>query len=239
MGLLKDQSGSTPIGLAIVLTVVMTIMMGGMVHYTLKKQEEGRVTQLIAQAQEAGDQKAIAVSRVFASLGGGLVQTDLFRIQEMLQTGFLQDGLIDAVVLDPDNMIVAAKNSSQIGQHIQDITWMSLRAQNKEVVSHPSDQTDRLLVTVVEPMKEKDETVAWAKMTYSIARPAVNLRSPAERLKDTSTLIWPLALLFFIGTFIVTRWVEQKQQESGDDLASSAHGEESRRASGNRLRKVS
>jgi hypothetical protein len=240
MSWLNDQRGATSIGLAITLTVVMAAMMGGTLHYSLKKQEERRVTQLVAQAQEAGEQKVVAVSRAFAWLGGGLVQTDLFRIQELLQTGFLQEGLVDAVVLDPDNMVVAAKNSAQIGQHVQDIAWLSLRAQNKEAVSRTSDQAGRLLVTVSEPMKEKDETVAWAKMTYSVSSPAVSLRTPAERLKETGTLIGPLALLLFIGIFAALRWVEQTRQESSDDVDSSpADEEESRSASVKRLRKVS
>jgi len=35
-----------------------------------------------------------------------------------------------------------------------------LRDQNKEVVGRAQDQAQYLLVTVVEPMKEKDETVS-------------------------------------------------------------------------------
>ena len=238
MGLVSNQAGSSSVSGVLVLTVVMTVLMGGTLHYVLKGQEERRAAELASQAQAAGEREAIAVSRTFASLGGGLVQADLFRIQEMLQIGFIQEGLVEAVVLDADNMIVAAKNSSQIGQHVQDIEWISLRAQNKEVVSRTSDQAGRLLVMVVEPMKEKDEIVAWAKLTYSIAQPTVTLLAPTQRVKQTIKFVGPLALVLFVGLFMLARWFEESQQE-WEDSVPTPQEEENRSSSVKPLRKAS
>lgn len=239
MGVLGNESGACSLCVTSVLTTIMVIAIGGTIHYTLKGHEQERTTQLIAQAQAAGEQEAVAVSRVFASLGGGLVQTDLFRIQEMLQTGFSQEGLIDATVLDSDNMIVAAKNPSQIGQQVRDIAWISVRAQNQEVVTRTPDQANRLLLTIVEPMKDKDETVAWAKMTYSLAQPAVNTLPPVERLKRTGILIVPLAVLLFVGILVGVRWIEHHQQEVDDDADLSGEEEETKTLVARRLKKVS
>lgn len=240
MGLVRDQAGSSSVGGVLALTFVMTVLMGGTLHYVLKGQEERRAAELISQAREASEQEAIAVSRTFASLGGGLVQTDLFRIQEMLQTGFVQEGLVEAVVLDADNMIVAAKNPAQIGQQVQDIEWISLRAENKEVVSRTPDQAGRLLMMVVEPMREKDETVAWAKLTYSTDRPAMALLTPAQRVKQTIKFVGPLALVLLVCLFVLARWLEGNQQELSDDLDSySADAEEKKSVSIKPLRKAS
>jgi len=239
MGFLGNERGACSLCVTTALTAIMAIAIGGTVHYTLKGHEQERATQLIAQAHAAGERQAVAVSRVFASLGGGLVQTDLFRIQEMLQTGFAQEGLVDAVVLDSDNMIVAAKNPSQIGQQVRDIAWILVRAQNQEVVSRNPDQANELLLTVVEPMKDQDETVAWAKMTYSLAQPDVSLLPPVERLKRTGILIVPLALLLFVGTLIGVRWVEHQQQERDDDTAFSDEEEENKTPAVRRLKKAS
>jgi hypothetical protein len=237
MGLVRNQAGSSSVGGVLALTLVMTVLMGGTLHYVLKGQEERRAAELTSQAQGAGEREAIAVSRTFASLGGGLVQTDLFRIQEMLQTGFVQAGLAEAVVLDADNMVVAAKNSAQIGQHVQDIEWISLRAQNKEVVSRTPDQAGRLLMMVVEPMKEKDEIVAWAKLTYSIDRPAVTLLTPAQRVKQTIKFVGPLALVLLVCLFVLARWFEQNQQE-WDDGVSIPQEDENRASTVKPLRKA-
>jgi len=239
MGLLGNESGACSLCVTTVLTTIMVIVIGGTVHYTLKGHEQERATQLIAQAQAAGEREAVAVSRVFASLGGGLIQADLFRIQEMLQTGFAQEGLVDAVILDSDNMIVAAKNPSQIGQQVRDIAWISVRAQNKEVVTRTPDQANQLLVTVVEPMKAQDETVAWAKMTYSLAQPDVSLLPPVERMKRTGILIVPLALLLFVWTFAGVRWIEHHQEEGHDDADFSGEEEETKTPAVRRLKKVS
>lgn len=237
MGLVSNQAGSSSVGGVLALTVLMTVLMGGTLHYLYKGQEERRAVEVTAQAQAASEREAIAVSRIFASLGGGLVQTDLFRIQEMLQTGFVQEGLVEAAVLDADNMIVAAKNSAQIGQHVQDIEWISLRAQNREVVSRMSDQAGRPLILVVEPMKEKDEIVAWAKLTFSIDRPAVTLLTPAQRVKQTIKFVGPLALVLLVGLFVLARWLEDNLRDWAED-APTTQEEETRSASSTRLRKV-
>lgn len=238
MGLVRNQSGSSFMGAVLTLTIVMAVLMACTVHYVLKKQEERRVAELASQVQEASEREAIAVSRTFASLGGGLVQADLFRIQEMLQTGFVQEGLVEAVVLDADNMIVAAKDSSKIGQHLQDTEWSSLRAQNKEVVSRTPDQTGRLLMLVVEPMKEKDDIVAWAKLTYSIDRPTVTLDTPAHRLKQTLTFVGPLSLVLLVCLFVMARWLEQNQQDGEEDVVIPQE-EDTQPPSVKRLKKVS
>jgi len=239
MGRLESSgTGSNGIGSAIVLTIVLTLMMGGTFHYTLKRHDEGQVAQLTRQAQAASEQEAVAVSQVFSSLGGGLVQTDLFRIQDMLASGFSREGLVDAVVIDPDNMIVAAKDQAQIGKQVQDIAWISSRAQNKEIVTRAQDQAGRVLMTVIEPLKEKDETIAWAKMTYVIPQPAQGLRSSADRLKETAKLVGPLAVMLFIGVFVLMRSVGASIREQIRLEMSSVQGGEGSSSSGPRLRKV-
>lgn len=238
MRMWSNERGACSICMASILTLIMVIAMGGTLHYSLKGQEQYRATQLSAQTLEAGEREAVAVSRIFAAVGGGLVQTDLFRIQEMLQKGFVQEGLVEAAVIDSDNMIVAAKDPSHIGQQVRDINWMSMRAQNREVVSRTMEQANRLLVTVVEPMKENDETVAWAKLTYALTQPAMSLRTPAERLKQTSLLTLPLALLLLLSTFVVVRWVEQQRFNEEDDSALALE-EEPKTPAGRRLKKAS
>lgn len=240
MGRLESsETGSNGIGSAIILTIVLAVMMGGTVHYTLKRHDDEKVVQLARQAQIASEQEAVAVSQVFSSLGGGLIQTDLFRIQDMLATGFSREALVDAVVVDPDNMIMAAKDPAQIGKQVQDIAWLSSRAQNKEIVSRAQDENGRVLMTVIEPMKEKDETIAWARLTYVIPQPAQGLRSPADRLKETATLVGPLAVALFIGVLVLARLASartRKEIQSGESSVSNGEGGVS---SGTRLRKVS
>jgi len=47
------------------LTVLMAALIGGMIDYILKGQEGKRAAQLIAQALDASEEEAIAVSLVF------------------------------------------------------------------------------------------------------------------------------------------------------------------------------
>jgi hypothetical protein len=203
---IKDQDGVTPVGWGLVLGLVMTILMVGTIHYSLKNQEEAGVQRLVAQAQEASERKVLAVSREFATLGGGLLQTDLYRIQKMLQAGLRQEGLVDAVVVDLENMIVASKDTSRIGHNVPDVdSWNAWRAQNQEIVSRATEHVDYLLMTVIEPMKEKDETLAWLKMTYSLSKPEVSVRSSAERAIDTVIFVGPLVFVLLIGLYQAVR----------------------------------
>jgi hypothetical protein len=240
MGRMEDsQRGSSEVGSAIVLTVVLTVLIGGTVHYSLKRHDQGQAIQLMRQAQQAGESEAVALSRAFSSFGGILVQTDLFRLQEMFATGFGQEGFVDGVVVDQDNMIVAAKNQALIGKQIQDGAWPSLRAQNKELVSREQDHSGRVLVTVIQPMKDKKETIAWAKMTYAIPQPAQAMRLSKDRLKETAKLVGPLAAALLIGMIVVMRSAAARVRKQIQSVVSSAQGGESGSHSGSRLRKVS
>lgn len=195
----KSTEAGSRMGAAVGLTVALSLLVGGTIHYSLKEQGEARDIEYMQLAHDAGTREVVALSRTFASLGGGLVQTDLFRLQEMLTSDLIREGLVDAEVIDPDNMIMAAKNQALIGKQIQDTAWVSVRAQNKEIISRSQDAAGRILVTTVEPMKEKGETQAWARMTYAIAEPVHALPSRAERLKQTATLLSPLVVgIFFV-----------------------------------------
>ena len=236
---LVSQDGSTNTLAALALAALATAMMMGTMYYTLKRHDVAQANVLMQQAQQAGEQQALIASQAVAALGGGLIQTDLFRIQEMLATGFSREGLIDAVVIDQDNMIMAAKDQKEIGKQVQDSTWLSLRAQNREMVSRAQDQSGRTIVTVIEPMKEKSETIAWIKMTYALSQPAVTIRSSKDRLWETVKLVGPLAAFLLMGFFMVMRSAKAKIRKEIQALVSSAQREESHASAGSRLRKAS
>ena len=233
-----SQDGSTSTLAALALAALATAMMGTM-YYTLDRHDVVQANQLMQQALQAGEQQAVVASQAVAALGGGLVQTDLFRIQEMLATGFSREGLIAAVVIDQDNMIMAAKDQKEIGKQVQDSTWLSLRVQNREVVSRVQDQTGRTIVTIVEPMKDKNETIAWAKMIYAIPQPTETVRSSKDRLWETFRLVGPLTAFLLIGFFMVMRLAKAKMRKEIQALVSSAQREEGHANPGSRLRKAS
>lgn len=202
---LRSQDGVTSLASVVGLALMAAVLMTGAMYYTLKRHDQDLVSQLIQQSQQAGQQQAIVTARSLAALGGGLIQTDLFRIQDQFTSGLGLEGLSDAVLIDQDNMIVAAKNQKIIGKQMQDSAWLSVRAQNREVVGRELDQAGQPLLTVVEPMKEQNDTVAWVKLTFAMSPASVSVRAPKDRLWETVRVVGPLAILFYLGCALVVR----------------------------------
>ena len=83
----RDRQGSgmaASLMLALALSLFTTLVIGGMLYYTLKRYEIAQVRQ-VEQTEQAGrEQQAIVMSRLFANAGSGLIRTDLAKIQHML-----------------------------------------------------------------------------------------------------------------------------------------------------------
>ena len=99
--------GSLRLRLSVGMAVMITLGMA--LFATLRLIEIQRVV------QDAAQTRALAVSRTFAMMGAAAVLDNLFRIQEAL-VRYAQDAdIVSIMLVDPDNMIVAATDPSKIG----------------------------------------------------------------------------------------------------------------------------
>lgn len=196
----RDRGSSThTILLTIVISALTTLVIGSMLYYTLKRHDLSFAQEMERAAAQAGEQKAIAAGQVFAGLSRRAIQTDVARVQDLVDAGAEQEGLRDLMILSRDNMILAAKNQAQVGQKLQDATWLSWKGQNREVAQRAMDQTGQPVFVVVEPLKEKGDILAWAMLVFALPQEGAVLRAPTDRLMETGRLMAPILVFLLIS----------------------------------------
>lgn len=199
----SNTSGHTPgaMGPAIVVALITGTLIAGVLSYTIKRHD-------IAHAQaarHASEQIAVAASQQFAESGREIVGSDLFRLQHSLEKGFPGTTLVRALVIDQDDMVIASKVQSSIGQQMKDVSWPPMRDQDKEIVSRAAAQDGQETLIVVEPLKEKGETAARAYFVFALPTAKQLMMTPAVRWTETARLVGPIAALVFITVWWLLR----------------------------------
>jgi len=92
-----------------------------------------------ANLQEAFQDRGVAVSRTFATIGAAAIFDNLFRIQEAM-LGYQQDpDLRYLEVVDEDNMIMASMNPQRIGMVMEEQAWIVAKQKQQELVYMKED----------------------------------------------------------------------------------------------------
>lgn len=119
---------------ALMVSLLATVLIGGMLYYTLKRSDVAQGQQRDAQASQAAQQEALMVSRAFSSISAAALVVDVAKVQEALAGAWRTGNLADTMVIDHGNRVFAASNAGYVGQQIQDANWAAIRAQNREVL---------------------------------------------------------------------------------------------------------
>lgn len=145
------------VGLCAVMILIMGVGSAVMLY-------EQRKT--IRQATEA---RGLAFSRTFALMGSATVLNNLFVIQETMGQYLRDPDIVEVDVIDPDNMIVAAKHIERIGTVLGDQDWLAPAQSQREVVTYTQDAEGQPILVVVEPLFNKGRAAAWIRVVMSLA----------------------------------------------------------------------
>jgi hypothetical protein len=199
----SDTSGYTPgaMGPAIIVAFIIGTLIAGALSYTMKHHDVAHAQA----ARHASEQIALAVGQQFAESSGDIIGSDLFRLQHTLEKGFPGTTLVSATLIDHDDMVIASKTQSLIGQQMKDASWPPMRDQDKEIVSRAVAQNGQETLIVVEPIKEKGTTVAWAYFVFALPAMKQLVMTPADRWLETARLAMPIAALVFIALWWLLR----------------------------------
>ena len=127
-GIQRMWRGSLRFRLSVWMAVLITALMTGASSIALLEMRSS-----IEQTTQA---RVLAISRTFAMMGAAAVLDNLFRIQEALGRYTDDPEVLSIVVLDPDNMIVAAMNPSQIGLSLSEQSLILAQERKQEVIVH-------------------------------------------------------------------------------------------------------
>jgi hypothetical protein len=163
-------------------------------YYVLAQHDRSLVAQRNAAAVMAAGQSAQAMARTLAWFSESLISENLVMLQQVLADHVQQAGLVDAVVVTEDNVIVAAKNPATIGSRLQDTQWLTARASQGGSIVRGLEQGWQTLI-VVEPLRREDHTVGWVRLVAATPLNAATLRPPGDLVRDVAIAIAPLFML--------------------------------------------
>lgn len=176
-------------------TLVATLLIGSLLYYTLHRSDMAESRHGGQQASQAAQQRAVAVSRVFASLSSAVLQVDAAKMQEFLGGPWGAEGLADAMLIDTGDRVLAATNPAYVSQQMQDAGWASIRAQSREWVFLDEPTPGQERVTVFEPVMDKGSTIAWARLSFLRARGDAAGRTAEERLRLVAGALVPVGMI--------------------------------------------
>ena len=198
---------------ALMVSLLATVLIGGMLYYTLKRSDEVQGKQREVQASHAAQQEAMAVSRAFASISAAALVVDVAKVQEALAGSWRTGDLADTMVIDHGNRVFAASNAGYVGQQIQDANWAAIRAQNREVLIRDEPAPGQERITVIEPIQDKGSTIAWARLTFIRSIQGEAVRTPQERLEQVGRMMAPVFVFLVAAIGIAMRLATSRMQQ--------------------------
>ena len=173
---------------------IMLIIGGGSV-WTLNQQ-----TRVL---QKAAEEQVREVGRAFAVIGAAAILDNLFRIQEAFSSYQNNPDIRELDVIDPDNLIVAAKHPERIGTVLSDALWETAKNSGIEQLSPFTDQHGEPALAFMEPLRNGQEVAAWIRIEYSLVR----IRHEARLAMWFTVSITLAAMLigFFVIRFVMMR----------------------------------
>ena len=159
--LLNKWRGSLRLRHTLLLSGIILLIMGLVSSIMLSEQR--------STLYKAAEAKGLAFTRAFAMGGWAAIHSNLFRIQETLME-YSQDPDIRGIdVIDNNNMIVAAQNPERIGLVLDDLQWLDMKNQKREVHRYTGWKNGESLLIIVAPLIGKGEIEAWICVKFSLA----------------------------------------------------------------------
>ncbi len=171
------------VGMALLVTLSMTVFA------TL------RLIEIRHSIEDAAQARALAVSHTFAMMGGAAVLDNLFRIQEALSRYAHDADIIGIVIIDPDNMVVAATVPGDIGRELPDQTLSLARTTLAEAITHTQRPDGTPSLVVVTPLMNEQEIAAWVRIEFSLAAMQQEVAREVRRLFILSVLLMGVTIV--------------------------------------------
>ena len=161
-GFMRVWAGSLRTRLTFGLCLFILLILGGGSAWIITQQ-----TQALHQAAE---DQVREIGRAFAATGAAAILENLFRFQEALSAYQNNPDILELEIIDPDNLIVAAKQPERIGTVLNDPQWEASKNSGTEQLSAVIDQSGEPALAFVEPLYNGRKIAAWIRIEYSLAR---------------------------------------------------------------------
>lgn len=144
------------VGLSLTLLLIMGILSGTLLFHQHRM------------LRQAAENQTRAIARTFGAVGSAAVLDNLYRLQESMQLYMNTDSLLDIDIVDRDDMIVASKHPSRIGNVLSDRAWHDATESRREYVADTRSTDGRHALLIVEPLFDRGNLAAWVRMVVSL-----------------------------------------------------------------------
>jgi len=179
------------------ISVIVSACCATALYVLLAQHDRSLVAQRNAAAIVADGQSARAVARTMAWFSESLPGESLATVQQTLEQHARQANLLDAAVITPDNMIVAASNPASIGTPVQDAAWPAARNSQNSSITHGVDKGRPVLI-VIEPFRQDNRIAGWIRLVVATPPDAAVLRSEHDLGREVALVIGPLLLVMVV-----------------------------------------
>jgi uncharacterized membrane protein affecting hemolysin expression len=179
---------------ALVIGLVVSLLCGTALYFLLAQQDQSLVAQRNAAAAQAAESSGRALARAFAWFSESLFSEHIVNVQQVLEGPALPIDLLDATVINEDNLIVAARNPVWIGRQLQDPAWLAARKTLTGSVTPALDQGRPVLV-IVEPLRQQERMIGWVRLILAMPREVAAPRSSEDLIRDVAVAMVPLCIL--------------------------------------------
>jgi signal transduction histidine kinase/CheY-like chemotaxis protein len=161
-GFMRIWAGSLRTRLTFGLCLFILLILGGGSAWTITQQTQA--------LHKAAEDQVREIGRAFAVTGAAAILENRFRFQEALSAYQNNPDILELEVVDPDNLIVAAKHPERTGTVLNDPRWGTSKKSGTEQLSAVIDQFGEPALVFVEPLYDGREIAAWIRIEYSLAR---------------------------------------------------------------------
>jgi signal transduction histidine kinase/CheY-like chemotaxis protein len=193
--LLRIWTGSLRARLTVGLCLFILLILGGGSAWTINQQ-----TVLL---HEAAEEQVREIGRAFATIGAAAILDNLFRIQEALSSYQDNPDIRELDVIDPDNLIVAAKHPERIGAVLTDPLWETSRNSGIEQLSLFTDQAGESALVFVGPLRNGQEIAAWIRIEYSLV--GIQHEITLAMWRTIALTLSAILIGFFVVRFVMIR----------------------------------
>jgi signal transduction histidine kinase/CheY-like chemotaxis protein len=177
------------------LCVFILLLIGGGSVWTIREQTVA--------LHQAAEEQVREIGRAFAVTGATAILNNLFRFQEALLSYQNNPDILELDVIDPDNLIVAAKHPERIGIVLNDSQWEGSRKSGIEQLIPFSNQAGQPALVFVEPLYNGQAVAAWIRVEYSLVRIQDEVRSSMWR--TIAVTLVSILIGFFVIRFVMMR----------------------------------
>jgi signal transduction histidine kinase/ActR/RegA family two-component response regulator len=149
--------------LTVTLSALVVILMGSYGLWGIVQEQ--------AKSYEEAERRGLAITRGLASMGAAAVLENLFVIQEALANPKnLDQDVLRIMVIDKDQLVVAANDLALIGETVFDEDFDRVRADGAEAVMVARDMNGQERLVAFEPLHAEGQFVSWIRVDLSLGR---------------------------------------------------------------------